>query len=175
MERALWSNSNSNSLECRRHARGNPSWRSSQVTSTGIITKTISRMRSDKADISSAIVNQMLYSTCICETGTVEVFGLICNIISSVSIEWNWQYEHRQRGCSEQRLEVIKQLIRVLECILERHIRQRVEIDEMQCRFMSGHGGTTVAVFILSQLQKLLLTSNKPFYATFINIEKESR
>ena len=60
----------------------------------------------------------------------------------------------------------------MLECIFERHIRQRVELDEMQCRFMSGHGGTTVAVFILSQLQKLLLTSNKPFYVTFINILK---
>ena len=60
-------------------------------------------------------------------------------------------------------LELIKQLIRVLGCILERHIRQRVEIHEMQCRFMSGHSGTTVVVFILSQLQKLLLTSNKPF------------
>ena len=64
-------------------------------------------------------------------------------------------------------LTIIKQLIRVLECILERHVRQRVEIDEMQCRFMSGHGGTPVAVFILSQLQ----TSNKPFYVKFINIE----
>ena len=31
-------------------------------------------------------------------------------------------------------LKIIKQLIRVLECILERHVRQRVEIDEMQCR-----------------------------------------
>ena len=60
---------------------------SSQLISTGIITKTISRMRSNKADISSAIVIQMLFSTCIWETGTVEVFGLICNIISSVSIE----------------------------------------------------------------------------------------
>ena len=29
-------------------------------------------------------------------------------------------------------LKIIKQLIRVLECILERHVRQRVEIDEMQ-------------------------------------------
>ena len=57
---------------------------------------------------------------------------------------------------------------------MERHIRQRVEIDEMQCRFMSGHGGSTDAVFILSQLQKLLLTSNKPFYVTFINTEKDS-
>ena len=72
-------------------------------------------------------------------------------------------------------LKLIKQLIRVLVCILERHIRQRVEIDEMQCRFISDHGGTTVAVFILSQLQKLLLTSNKPFYVTFINIENDRR
>ena len=69
-------------------------------------------------------------------------------------------------------LKIIKQLIRVLECILERHVRQRVEIDEMQCRFMSGHGGTPVAVFILSQL---LLTSNKPFYVKFIKIEKDNR
>ena len=46
-------------------------------------------------------------------------------------------------------------------CILERYIRQRVEIDEMQSRLMSGHGGTTVAVFILSQLQKLLLASSQ--------------
>ena len=45
----------------------------------------------------------------------------------------------------------------------------------MQCRFMSSHGGTTVVVFILSQLQKLLLTSYKPFYIAFINIEKDSR
>ena len=72
-------------------------------------------------------------------------------------------------------LKLIKQLIRVFGCILETHIRQRVEIDEMQCRFMSGHGGTTVAIIILSQLQKLLLNSNKPFYITSINIEKESR
>ena len=51
--------------------------KASQLISTGIITKTISRMRSDKADISSAIVIQMLNSTCILETGTVEVFDLI--------------------------------------------------------------------------------------------------
>ena len=38
---------------------------------------------------------------------------------------------------------------------------------------MSSHGGTTVVIFILSQLQ-LLLTSNKPFYIAFINIEKDS-
>ena len=35
--------------------------------------------------------------------------------------------------------------------------------------------GITVAIFILSQQQKLVLTSNKPFYFTFINIEKDIR
>ena len=55
-------------------------------------------------------------------------------------------------GALNRGLKIIKQLIRVLECILERHVRQRVEIDKMQCRFMSGHGGTPVVVFILSQL-----------------------
>ena len=81
----LWTYSNLNSLECRRHARGNPSWRSSQLISTEIITKAISRMCSDKADSSSAIVIEMLYFTCIWETGTIEVFDLIGNIISRVS------------------------------------------------------------------------------------------
>ena len=79
-----------------------------------------------------------------------------------------------QGGALNRGLKLIKQLIRVFGCILETHIRQRVEIDEMQCRFMSGHGGITVAIFILSQLQKLLLNSNKPVYITFINIEKDS-
>ena len=78
-------------------------------------------------------------------------------------------------GALNRSLKLIKQLIRVFGCILERHIRQRVEFDEIQCRFMSGHGGTAIAIFILSQLQKLHLTSNKPFYIAFINIEKDSK
>ena len=44
----------------------------------------------------------------------------------------------------------------------------------MQYIFMSSHGGTAIVIFILSQ-QQLLLTSNKPFYIAFINIEKDSR
>ena len=57
------------------------------------------------------------------------------------------------KGCALNKgLKLIKQLIRVFGCILEKHIRQRVKIDEIQCRFMSGHSGTTVAIFIFSQL-----------------------
>ena len=51
-------------------------------------------------------------------------------------------------GALNRGLKLIKQLIRVLGCILEKQIRQRVEIDEMLCRFISVHGGITVTVFI---------------------------
>ena len=50
-------------------------------------------------------------------------------------------------------LKLIRQIIRLFGCILEKHIKKIVEIDEMQCRFMSGHGGTVV-IFILSPLQR---------------------
>ena len=56
--------------------------KSSQLISTGFITKEISRMCSDKADRSSAIVIEILYSTCIWETGTSKVFDLIGDITS---------------------------------------------------------------------------------------------
>ena len=37
-----------------------------------------------------------------------------------------------KEGALNRGLKLIKQLIRMLGCILETHIRQRVEIDEMQ-------------------------------------------
>ena len=99
----------------------------------------------------------MLYSICIWKTGTVKVFDLIGNIISRVST--TDRYESKivsmyicKGGALNRGLKLIKQLINVFECILEVHVRQRVENDEMQCRFMPGHGGTTVAIFILIQL-----------------------
>ena len=45
--------------------------------------------------------------------------------------------------------------MKVLECVVDGHIRQRVEIDEKQCGFMLGRG-TTDVIFIVRQLQKHL-------------------
>ena len=61
--------------------------------------------------------------------------------------------------------------MKVLERVVEGLIRQRVEIDEMQCGFMSGRG-TTDAIFIVRQLQEKHLAANKPLYMAFINLEK---
>ena len=48
---------------------------------------------------------------------------------------------------------------------------QRVEIDEMQCGFMSGRG-TTDAIFIVRQLQEKHLAANKPLYMALVDLEK---
>ena len=68
-------------------------------------------------------------------------------------------------------LKLIDQVMKVLERVVESLIRQRVEIDEMQCGFMSGHG-TTDAIFIVRQLQEKHLTANKPLYMAFVDLEK---
>ena len=68
-------------------------------------------------------------------------------------------------------LKLIEQVMKVLERVVEGLIRQRVEIDEMQCGFMSGRG-TTDAIFIVCQLQEKHLAANKPLYMAFIDLEK---
>ena len=48
---------------------------------------------------------------------------------------------------------------------------KELEIDEMQCGFMSGRG-TTDAIFIVRQLQEKHLAANKPLYMAFVDLEK---
>ena len=60
--------------------------------------------------------------------------------------------------------------MKVLEHVVEGLIRQRVEIDEMQCGFMSGRG-TTDAIFIVPQLQEKHLAAKKPLYMAFVDFD----
>ena len=76
-----------------------------------------------------------------------------------------------QRGGNYRGLKLIEQVMKVLERVVEGLIRQRVEIDEMQCGFMSGRG-TTDAIFIVCQLQEKHLAANKPLYMAFVDLEK---
>ena len=60
--------------------------------------------------------------------------------------------------------------MKMLEHVEEGLIRQRVEIDEMQCGFMLGCG-TTDAIFIVCQLQEKHLLAN---YMAFVYLEKKA-
>ena len=61
----------------------------------------------------------------------------------------------------------------MFENVKEGLIRQRVEIEEMQCGFILGCG-TTDAIFIVRQLQEKHLIANKPLYIAFIYLEKKA-
>ena len=60
--------------------------------------------------------------------------------------------------------------MKMLQYVEEGLIRQRVEIDEMQCGFMLGCG-TTDAIFIVRQLQEKHLIASKPLYMAFVYLE----
>ena len=144
-----------------------------------MITKAISKMASGKAAGPSGIVAEMLKP--IGEAGAVEVRDLIEDIISEGCIPTDWQESfivnlYKGKGDALNRgnyrgLKLTEQVMKVLEPVVEGLIRQRVEIDEMQCGFMSGHG-TTDAIFIVRQLQEKHLAANKLLYMAFVDLEK---
>ena len=111
----------------------------------------------------------------------MEVRDLIEGIISEGCIPTDWQESfivnlYKGKGDALNRgnyrgLKLIEQVMKVLERVVKGLIRQRVEIDEMQCGFMSGRG-TTDAIFIVHQLQEKHLAANKPLYMAFVDLEK---
>ena len=144
-----------------------------------MITKAISKIASGKEAGPSGIVAEMLKP--VGEAGAVEVRDLIEDIISEGCIPTDWQESfivnlYKGKGDALNRgnyrgLKLIEQVMKVLERVVEGFIRQRVEIDEMQCGFMSGRG-TTDAIFIVRQLQEKHLAANKPLYMAFVDLEK---
>ena len=144
-----------------------------------MITKAISKMASDKAAGPSGIVAEMLKP--VGEARAVEVRHLSEDIISEgrISTDWHESYivnlykgkgDARNKG-NNRGLKLIEQVMKVLERVVESLIRQRVDIDEMQCGFRSGRD-TTDAIFIVRQLQEKHLTANKPLYMAFVDLEK---
>ena len=68
-------------------------------------------------------------------------------------------------------LKLLDQGMKMFERILEKIIREQVNINEMQYGFMPGRG-TTDAIFILRQLQERYLHKNKWLYFVFVDLEK---
>ena len=136
-------------------------------------------MASGKAAGPSGIVAEMLKP--VGEAGAVEVRDLTEDIISEGCIPTDWQesfivnlFKGKEDALNRgnyRGLKLIEQVMKVLEHVVEGLIRQRVEIDEMQCGFMSSHG-TTDAIFIVLQLQEKHFAANKPLYMAFVDLEK---
>ena len=70
-------------------------------------------------------------------------------------------------------LKLLDHVMKGIERVIEKIIRERISIDDMQFDFMPGRG-TTDAIFIFRQLQEKHLAKNKNLYVAFVDLEKAS-
>ena len=68
-------------------------------------------------------------------------------------------------------LKFLEHTMKVLKCIVDAIIRQQIDIDSMQFRFMFGRS-TSDAIFILRQMPDKHHLKQKTIYATFVDLEK---
>ena len=139
----------------------------------------ISRMKSGKAAGPSGIVSEMLNASG--DAGIDLVTDLVNSIISQGVVPADWEIStivncYKGKGDALERgnyrgLKMLDQIMKVLERVVERLIREKVNIDDMQFGFMPGKG-TIDAIFIIRQLQEKYLQKNKKLYFAFIDLEK---
>ena len=72
---------------------------------------------------------------------------------------------------SSQGIKLLEHGMKVAERVLERRLRQAVEIDKMQFGFRPGTG-TTHAIFITRQLQERYRGKHRKLWWAFVDLEK---
>ena len=68
-------------------------------------------------------------------------------------------------------LKLTKQILEIVVRVIEKLIRQQVNIDEMQFGFIPGYGITNATV-ILRQLQEKYLAKKKNLHVPFVDLEE---
>ncbi|XP_057314216.1 uncharacterized protein LOC130655471 [Hydractinia symbiolongicarpus] len=68
-------------------------------------------------------------------------------------------------------LKLVDQVMKVIERVIDKLLRERIDIDKMQFGFVPGRG-TTDAIFLLRQLQEKYLGKRKNLYFAFVDLEK---
>ena len=76
------------------------------------------------------------------------------------------------RNCNTYRgVKLLDHAMTIVERVLERRIRELVNIDSMQFSFMPGRG-TTDALFVVRRMQEEYRDKKKKLYMCFVDIEK---
>ena len=70
-----------------------------------------------------------------------------------------------------QGIKLLDQVMKVLERVIERRVRDKVQIDSMQFGFRLGRG-TTDAIFIVRQMQERFLDKKKEVWEACVDLEK---
>ena len=68
-------------------------------------------------------------------------------------------------------LKLLEHCMKLFEKVIEHHIRNCIEINQMQFGFVSGKG-TIDAIFIARQIEEKFRAKEKDLYFTFVYLEK---
>ena len=76
------------------------------------------------------------------------------------------------RNCNTYRgVKLLEHAMKIVEKVLERRIRELVNVDSMQFGFMPERG-TTDALFVVRRIQDKYRDKKKKLYMCFVDIEK---
>ena len=144
-----------------------------------MVLEATTKMSNGKAAGPSGIVAEMLKAAGA--TGAALLAELANALINDNAIPSDWEDSfiinlYKGKGNALERgnyrgLKLLEQVMKVIERVLEKIIRERIAIDDMQFGFMPGRG-TTDAIFILRQMQEKYLGKNKTLYIAFVDLEK---
>jgi hypothetical protein len=151
----------------------------SEEITIGEVKAAIMKAKTGKAPGPTGVVAEMLKAA---GDEGVQWMTDLCNaIISEGKIPEDWKKSwmvkvYKGKGdalnCGSYRgIKLLDQTMKVLERVIEKKVRDRVQIDSMQFGFSPGKG-TTDAIFIVRQMQEKFLNGKKDLWMAFVDLEK---
>ena len=139
----------------------------------------IAKMKNNKAAGPSGVVADMVKAAG--EVGLMWVTD-VCNAVVRdgwIPEDWtkSWMVNvYKGKGdaleCGSYRgIKLLEHVMKILERVIDRRVRDMVKIDDMQFGFMAGKG-TTDAIFIVRQLQEKYMAKKKDLWMAFVDLEK---
>ena len=144
-----------------------------------MVEEAIKKMKKGKAPGPSDVSADMIKAGG--DISTEMVHDLISDIVKEAEIPDDWQESiilncYKGKGDATDRgnyrgLKLTEHVMKILERVVEKLIRSKININAMQFGFMPGRS-TTDAIFILRQLQEKALNADTTLYFAFVDLEK---
>ena len=135
--------------------------------------------KSGKAAGPSEVVVEMLEASG--QAGLQWVTDICNEVVRSGKIPDDWRKSwivsvYKGKGdaleCGSYRgIKLLDQVMKVFERVIEKKVRDRVQLDDMQFGFRAGRG-TTDAIFVVRQVQERFLAKGKDLWLAFVDLEK---
>ena len=143
------------------------------------VKRALAAMKSGKAAGPTGLTSEMMKATGEC--GLAEFTEVLSEVWKSEELPEEWKCSdtvtvYKGKGdplhCGSYRgIRLLEHPLKVLEKILEKRLRDVVNISDMQCGFMPGRS-TIDAMFVLRQLQEKYREKKKTLFHVFVDLEK---